>query len=98
MREFGYIIVKTLVTDITPAQKVRVAMNDIETSKRNRLAATEKADADKVMIVKRAEADAVSKYHQGAGNFLVFWSRSEPWRTSGVRSQQWSQQTTRKLD
>eukprot|EP00392_Amoebophrya_sp_AT5.2_P016280 g16540.t1 len=67
MREFGYIIVKTLVTDITPAQKVRVAMNDIETSKRNRLAATEKADADKVMIVKRAEADAVSKYHQGAG-------------------------------
>ncbi|CAD7935636.1 unnamed protein product [Amoebophrya sp. A120] len=67
MREFGYIIVKTLVTDITPAQKVRVAMNDIETSKRNRQAATEKADADKMMIVKRAEADAVSKYHQGAG-------------------------------
>lgn len=67
VREFGYIIVKTLVTDITPAQKVRAAMNDIETSKRNRQAASEKADADKVMIVKQAEADAVSKYHQGAG-------------------------------
>ena len=69
MSGFGYIIIKTLVTDITPAAKVRVAMNDIETSKRNRLAATEKADAEKVMTVKRAEADAVSKYHQGEGTF-----------------------------
>jgi len=67
MGTFGYLIIKTLVTDITPAQKVRVAMNDIETSKRNRLAATERADAEKVMVVKRAEADAVSKYHQGEG-------------------------------
>merc|ERR1719382_1671654 len=67
MSTFGYLIIKTLVTDITPAQKVRVAMNDIETSKRNRLAATERADAEKVMVVKRAEADAVSKYHQGEG-------------------------------
>ena len=67
MSGFGYYIVKTLITDITPAQKVRVAMNDIETSKRNRMAAVEKADAEKLMIVKRAEADAVSKYHQGEG-------------------------------
>lgn len=67
MEEFGYRIIKTLVTDITPAAKVKQAMNDIETSKRNRLAATERADAEKVMTVKRAEADAVSKYHQGAG-------------------------------
>lgn len=42
-------------------------MNDIETSKRNRQAMTEKADADKIMTVKRAEADAIAKYHQGAG-------------------------------
>ena len=43
-------------------------MNDIETSKRNRMAAVEKADAEKMMVVKRAEADAVSKFHQGEGS------------------------------
>ena len=62
---------KAVSKQATLEQKVRVAMNDIETSKRNRLAATERADAEKVMIVKRAEADAISKYHQGEG----MWKR-----------------------
>lgn len=67
MRDFGYLIIKTLVTDIVPAHKVREAMNDIETSKRLRHAAVEKAESDKLIMVKRAEAEAEYKYHQGAG-------------------------------
>eukprot|EP00397_Hematodinium_sp_SG-2012_P018218 GEMP01018655.1.p1 GENE.GEMP01018655.1~~GEMP01018655.1.p1 ORF type:complete len:283 (+),score=47.14 GEMP01018655.1:101-949(+) len=67
MDSFGYLIIKTLVTDIIPAHKVREAMNDIETSKRLRHAAVEKAESDKLIMVKRAEAEAEYKYHQGAG-------------------------------
>lgn len=67
MRDFGFLIIKTLVTDIVPAQKVREAMNDIETSKRLRHAAVEKAESDKLIMVKRAEAEAEYKYHQGSG-------------------------------
>lgn len=67
MNEFGYLIIKALVTDIVPAQKVRAAMNDIETSKRLRQAALEKAESNKLIVVKHAEADMESKYHQGSG-------------------------------
>jgi len=42
-------------------------MNEIETNKRNRQAAAERADAEKLMTVKRAEADAISKFRQGEG-------------------------------
>lgn len=67
MKEYGFAIIKALVTDITPALKVREAMNDIETSKRLRLAAVEKAESNKIIVVKLAEADSEAKYHQGAG-------------------------------
>eukprot|EP00922_Rhytidocystis_sp_ex-Travisia-forbesii_P029192 GHVS01042746.1.p1 GENE.GHVS01042746.1~~GHVS01042746.1.p1 ORF type:complete len:294 (-),score=33.21 GHVS01042746.1:608-1453(-) len=67
MEGFGYTIVKTLVTDINPDQRVKNAMNEINASKRNRIAAQEKAEADKLLTVKRAEAEAEAKYLQGAG-------------------------------
>eukprot|EP00922_Rhytidocystis_sp_ex-Travisia-forbesii_P029188 GHVS01042742.1.p1 GENE.GHVS01042742.1~~GHVS01042742.1.p1 ORF type:complete len:284 (-),score=37.37 GHVS01042742.1:267-1118(-) len=67
MDAFGYSIVKTLVTDINPDQRVKNAMNEINASKRNRIAAQEKAEADKLLAVKRAEAEAEAKYLQGAG-------------------------------
>eukprot|EP00921_Rhytidocystis_pertsovi_P015135 GHVQ01024191.1.p1 GENE.GHVQ01024191.1~~GHVQ01024191.1.p1 ORF type:complete len:247 (+),score=35.29 GHVQ01024191.1:413-1153(+) len=67
MDAFGYSIVKTLVTDINPDQRVKNAMNEINASKRNRIAAQEKAEADKLLAVKRAEAEAEAKFLQGEG-------------------------------
>ena len=67
MDNFGYSIVKTLLTDINPDAKVRGAMNEINASKRNRIAMQEKAEADKLLAVKRAEAEAEAKFLQGDG-------------------------------
>eukprot|EP01068_Selenidium_serpulae_P007587 Selendium_serpulae@DN4756_c0_g1_i1.p2 len=67
METYGYLIVQTLVTDISPDSRVKSAMNAINASKRDRLAAQEKAEADKLLTVKRAEADAEAKYLQGEG-------------------------------
>jgi regulator of protease activity HflC (stomatin/prohibitin superfamily) len=67
MDDFGYGIVKTLVTDIDPDAKVKAAMNEINTNVRLRLAATEKGEADKILQVKAAEAEAESKKLQGEG-------------------------------
>eukprot|EP00920_Eleutheroschizon_duboscqi_P021290 GHVT01050108.1.p1 GENE.GHVT01050108.1~~GHVT01050108.1.p1 ORF type:complete len:231 (+),score=44.63 GHVT01050108.1:59-694(+) len=67
MDAFGYTIVKTLVTDVNPDERVKRAMNEINASKRNRIAAQEKAEADKLFAVKRAEAEAQAKFLQGEG-------------------------------
>ncbi|KAF8823113.1 putative Hypersensitive-induced response protein 3 [Cardiosporidium cionae] len=67
MDHFGYSIDKTLVTDITPNSKVREAMNAINTAKRNRLAAQEQAEAEKLRTVKTAEAEAEAMFLQGQG-------------------------------
>jgi regulator of protease activity HflC (stomatin/prohibitin superfamily) len=67
MREFGYEIVKVLVTDIVPDAHVKEAMNDINAAQREREAASAKADADKIIFVKKAEAEAESKKLQGEG-------------------------------
>merc|ERR1719183_3299836 len=42
-------------------------MNEIDANRRLRVAATEKAEADKVIKVKAAEAEAESKFLQGQG-------------------------------
>jgi hypothetical protein len=42
-------------------------MNEINASKRNKEAAREKAEGDKVLLVKAAEADAEAKYLSGVG-------------------------------
>lgn len=67
MGDFGYGIVKTLVTDIEPDARVKAAMNEINAAQRLRQAAAEKGEADKILRVKAAEADAASKALAGRG-------------------------------
>ncbi len=67
MDDFGYGIVKTLVTDIDPDAKVKQSMNQINAAQRLRVAAVEEAEAEKIRVVKAAEADAESKALQGKG-------------------------------
>jgi regulator of protease activity HflC (stomatin/prohibitin superfamily) len=67
MEEFGYTIVKALVTNIEPDAKVKASMNEINAAQRLRVAATEKAEADKILMVKAAEAESESKVLQGQG-------------------------------
>ena len=67
MKEFGFGIVKTLVTDIEPDQTVKEAMNEINAAQRLRIAASEKGEAERILKVKIAEAEAQSKALQGKG-------------------------------
>lgn len=67
MDDFGYGIVKALVTDIDPDEKVKESMNEINAAQRLRMAASEKGEADRILKVKAAEADAQSKALQGEG-------------------------------
>lgn len=56
MKEYGYQILQALVTDMDPDPRVKEAMNEINASKRMREAATNKAEADKIMQVCRMVA------------------------------------------
>ena len=67
MATFGYEIVNVLVTDIVPDQKVKSAMNDINAAQREQVAANARGEAEKILVVKRAEAEAESKALQGQG-------------------------------
>jgi len=67
MHEFGYSIVKSLITDIVPDQKVKAAMNDINAAAREREATVSRAETEKLLLVKKAEAEAESKRLQGEG-------------------------------
>ncbi|KDD76346.1 hypothetical protein H632_c259p1 [Helicosporidium sp. ATCC 50920] len=67
MAGFGYAVIQTLITDIEPAAKVKAAMNEINAAQRMRLAAYQQSEADKIRIVKAAEADAEAKYLAGQG-------------------------------
>lgn len=67
MTGFGFNILNALVTDIEPDKKVKEAMNEINAAQRLRVAATEKGEADRILKVKAAEADAQSKALQGKG-------------------------------
>jgi regulator of protease activity HflC (stomatin/prohibitin superfamily) len=67
MGDFGYGILKALVTDIDPDAKVKESMNEINAAQRMRVAATEKGEADKILRVKAAEGEAKSKALQGRG-------------------------------
>ena len=67
MEDFGYSIVKSLITDIEPAADVKDAMNKINATARLRVAAQNEAEADKIRQVKSAEADAEAKKLQGKG-------------------------------
>ena len=67
MSEFGYSIVKSLITDLVPDEKVKAAMNDINAAQREREATVSRAETEKLLLVKKAEADAESKRLQGEG-------------------------------
>jgi regulator of protease activity HflC (stomatin/prohibitin superfamily) len=67
MAGFGYGIVKALVTDIIPDAKVKAAMNDINAARREQEAANARGEAEKILKVKQAEAEAMSKQLQGQG-------------------------------
>ena len=67
MEDFGYDIRQTLITDIDPDDKVKQAMNEINTQERLRMAAGEKAQAEYIITVKAAEGEAESKRLQGVG-------------------------------
>jgi regulator of protease activity HflC (stomatin/prohibitin superfamily) len=67
MAGFGYGIVKALVTDIIPDPKVKAAMNDINAARREQEAANARGEAEKILKVKQAEAEAMSKQLQGQG-------------------------------
>jgi regulator of protease activity HflC (stomatin/prohibitin superfamily) len=67
MSSFGYNILNALVTDIIPDVKVKDAMNDINAAQRAQVAAQARGEADKILKVKQAEAEAESKALQGKG-------------------------------
>lgn len=67
MDDFGFKIIKTLITDIDPDEKVKQSMNEINAAERLRDAAMSKAEAEKIGIVMAAEAHAESKRLQGVG-------------------------------
>jgi regulator of protease activity HflC (stomatin/prohibitin superfamily) len=67
MKEYGYSIVKVLISDIVPDQKVKAAMNDINAAAREREATVSRAETNKLLLVKQAEAEAESKRLQGEG-------------------------------
>lgn len=67
MKDYGYEILNTLVTDMSPDSRVKASMNEINASKRLKEAASHKAEADKVQQVKAAEADAEARYLSGLG-------------------------------
>jgi regulator of protease activity HflC (stomatin/prohibitin superfamily) len=67
MKNFGFEILNALVTDIEPDKKVKEAMNEINAAQRLRVAAAEKGEADRILKVKSAQAEAESKALQGKG-------------------------------
>jgi regulator of protease activity HflC (stomatin/prohibitin superfamily) len=67
MKIYGFEIPNALVTDVSPADNVKAAMNDIQTQQRLQVAAAAKGEANKILVVKNAEAEAESKRLQGEG-------------------------------
>lgn len=67
MLDYGYDIIKTLVTDIDPDAQVKAAMNRINASEREKIAAQFEGDAARILIVEKAKAEAESKRLQGQG-------------------------------
>jgi len=67
MAPYGYDVQNVLITDLSPDQMVLQAMNQINAARRNREAATEQAEGQKILLVKAAEADAEAKYLSGLG-------------------------------
>lgn len=56
-----------MITAIDPPERVKGAMNDVYASEREREAARNKADAEYITLIRRAEADKERKRLQGEG-------------------------------
>lgn len=67
MINYGYDIIKALVTDIDPDSEVKIAMNRINAAERQKIAAQYDGDAARILIVEKAKAEAESKRLQGQG-------------------------------
>ena len=67
MNDYGYGIVKALVTDIDPDMEVKISMNRINASEREKIAAEYEGEAERIRIVAKAKAEAESKRLQGQG-------------------------------
>ncbi|MDX1909344.1 MAG: SPFH domain-containing protein [Bacteroidia bacterium] len=67
MDNYGYGIVKALVTDIDPDEQVKRSMNRINAAEREKVAAQYEAESERIKIVAIAAAEAESKKLQGQG-------------------------------
>lgn len=67
LAQYGYTLLKAMVTDVVPAENVKEAMNNINAALREQAAATAKGEAAKIMVIKNAEARAEEKRLQGEG-------------------------------
>mmetsp|Transcript_40623 Transcript_40623/g.107672 ORF Transcript_40623/g.107672 Transcript_40623/m.107672 type:complete len:311 (-) Transcript_40623:31-963(-) len=67
MFEYGFQIIKALVTELKPSQDVMNSMNEINKQKRLRDAAQMASEAEKIRVVKKAEADRDAAMLQGEG-------------------------------
>ncbi|KAL7183948.1 hypothetical protein ACSBR2_026174 [Camellia fascicularis] len=67
MGAYGYNIEHILMVDIIPDPSVRKAMNEINAAQRLQLASVYKGEAEKILQVKKAEAEAEAKYLGGVG-------------------------------
>ena len=67
MSNYGFLILQALVTEMAPDARVRDAMNEINSSKRLKEAAYQRAEGEKIVKVKIAEAAAESMYLSGMG-------------------------------
>jgi len=67
MTNYGFEIVQTLIVDIEPVETVKRAMNEINAAARMRVATNDKAEAEKILQIKRAEGEAEAKYLSGLG-------------------------------
>merc|ERR1719473_2350645 len=64
---YGFTILQALVTDLNPEAMVKDAMNEINAAKRLKEAAYQRAEGEKVVKVKKAEAASESMYLSGVG-------------------------------
>jgi regulator of protease activity HflC (stomatin/prohibitin superfamily) len=67
MDEYGWEIKQVLITNIDPDEAVKKAMNEINAAQRERVAAEQRAEANRIIIVGNAKAEAESKKLQGEG-------------------------------
>jgi len=67
MSNYGFSIIRALVTELTPNAEVIASMNEINKQKRLRDASAMAAEAEKIRVVKAAEAAADAAQLQGEG-------------------------------